>query len=116
MPRPPSRPTRLTAEERRLLKEQEDLKRREAELERQLRTIPARIEQRKQLERERTRIQAQIAAPAISLKGRNARSSRNDGRPRGLPGRELQNAKAKFLVLCLILATLMILLWRSIPS
>jgi hypothetical protein len=54
--------------------------------------------------------------PAISLNGvRGTRGAKSNGKRRPLPARELQNARIKFLVLCLILATVGILLWRSLP-
>lgn len=118
MPRPPhSRSTKLSAEERRLQREQQELLRREEELQRELRTLPARIEERKVRERQYAKLRAEAAAPAISLGGgRSTRGSRPAHREKRLRGRELQNARIKFLVLCLILASLVIMLWRAIPA
>jgi septal ring factor EnvC (AmiA/AmiB activator) len=118
MARPLSnRHPKLTAEERRLIREQEDLKRREAQLQRELKTLPARIEERKSRERELAKLRSMAAAPAISLGGaRGPRAGRSSAKGRRLPVRELQNARIKSLVLILILATFVILLWRAIPG
>lgn len=116
MPRPISRPSKLTAEERRLREQQEELRRREAELQRALKTLPAKIEERKAKEKRLAVMQAQTAAPAISLGAPRPRAATRAGaRPRRTPARELHTARTKFIVLCLILVSLVILLWRSIP-
>ena len=118
MPRLPSaRPSKLTAEERRLQREAEELRRKEQELERQLRMLPAKIEAQRSREQRLVKMRAHTAAPAISLDGtRGSRNSKSGSRRKPLPTRELQNAKIKFFVLLLILATIAMLLWRSIPS
>lgn len=117
MPRfSPNRPARLTAEERRLQKEAEELRRKQQELEKHLRSLPARIEAKKSRERELARLRAETASPAISLSGnRSLRGGRQPARRAHLPARELHNARIKFIVLCLILAMIVILLWRAIP-
>jgi len=121
MARPISaRSNKLSAEERTLQREAEELRRKEQELERQLerqlRMLPAKLEARKTRDRELARIRAQTSSPAISLNGaRGPRSIKQTGKRRHLPVRELQNARIKFLVLLLILATIVILLWREIP-
>jgi hypothetical protein len=117
MARPsPVRSNKLSAEEIRLQKAAEALRRKEQELERQLRTLPAQLQAKRTKEKQQAKLRAEMASPAISLSGvRGARSSKSQGRRRPLPVRELQNAKIKFLVLCLILATIALLLWRSMP-
>ncbi|MFA7345297.1 MAG: hypothetical protein WC003_13415 [Terrimicrobiaceae bacterium] len=117
MARPsPARSNRLTVEEVRLQKEADALRRKEQELEQQLRRLPAQLQAKRTKERERAKLRAKMASPAISLNGAHSgRSAKPNGKRRPLPLRELQNAKIKFLVLCLILATIGILLWRSIP-
>ena len=118
MPRIPSvRPNKLSAEERRLQKAAEELRRKEEELQRQLRILPAKLEAQRTREQKLAKLRAETSAPAISLNGtRGPRGSRTAGKRRPLPARELQNARIKFLVLLLILACIVILLWRSIPS
>ena len=116
MARPPARSNKLTAEELRLQKAAEALRRQEQELERQLRMLPAQLQAKRTKEKQVAKLRAEMASPAISLNGvRGARSSKSNGKRRPLPARELQNARIKFLVLCLILATIGLLLWRSLP-
>lgn len=117
MARPsPARSNRLTAEEIRLQKAADELRRKEQELERQLRILPAQLQAKRTKEKQQAKLRAELAAPAISLNGaRGARNAKSNGKRRPLPARELQNARIKFLVLCLILATIGILLWRSLP-
>ena len=116
MARPPARSNKLTAEEIRLQKEAETLHRKKQELEQQLRMLPAQLQAKRTKEKQAAKLRAEMASPAISLNGvRGARSSKSNGKRRPLPARELQNARIKFLVLCLILATIGLLLWRSLP-
>jgi hypothetical protein len=117
MARPsPARSNKLTTEEIRLQKTAEALRRKEQELERQLRTLPAQIQAKRSKEKQAAKLRAEMASPAISLNGiRGARSAKSNGRRRPLPVREQRNAQIKFLVLCLILATFGFLLWRLFP-
>lgn len=117
MARPsPARSNKLTAEEIRLQKAADALRRKEQELEQELRMLPARLQAKRTKERQAAKLRAEMASPAISLNGiRGARGAKPGGKRRPLPARELQNARIKFLVLCLILATIGILLWRSLP-
>lgn len=119
MPRPkPSRYDRLSLEERQLLKQQEELRRKEEELQSKLRSLPAKIQEKKNRDREQAKLRAVAAPEAISLgsaaRGRN-RTGRSTTKRRTRVG-EFQSARIKFLVLCLILATFVVLLWRTIPS
>lgn len=118
MPRlSPARSNKLSAEERRLQREAEELRRREQDLVRELRTLPAKLEAQRSREKQLAKLRIANSAPAISLNGaRGPRSAKQSVKRRPLPARELQNARIKFMVLCLILATIVILLWRSIPS
>lgn len=117
MPRPSSpRSTKLTAEELRLQRASEELRRKEEELVRQLKMLPAQLQAKRTKERAQAKLRAEMASPAISLNGvRGARGAKSSGKRRPLPARELQNARIKFVVLCLILATIGILLWRQLP-
>jgi hypothetical protein len=116
--RKPSVSTKLTAEEQRLSKEQQATLRRMEELEKELQAYPKQIEEKKARNRERIKMQAEMAAPALSLGG--ARLARGNYQParklKKLPAREFNSARIKFLGLCLILATIIFMLWRSIPS
>ena len=116
MARPPARSNKLTAEEMRLQKTADELRRKEQELERQLRMLPAQLQAKRTKEKELARHRVEMTSPAISLNGtRGVRNSKSKGKSRPLPARELKNDQIKFLVLCLILATIGLLLWRSLP-
>jgi len=116
--RKPNFSTKLSAEEQRLSKEQQATRLRMEQLEKELRSYPKQIEQKKARERELVKMRAEAAAPAISLGG--ARVGRGSHLPaskrKKLPAREFNTARIKFLGLCLILATILLMLWRSIPS
>ena len=102
--------TKVTDEQRRLDKEQLELKKREAELTKLLVKIPKQIEKKKKLE-------VDIAAPAISLgTARTHRSSQPVRRGKTRLSKDLNAARVKFLVLCLILLSIVVMLWRAIPS
>lgn len=117
MPRlSPARPSKLTAEELRLQKEADALHRKELELQQQLKRLPAQIEAKRSREREILKQRAITSSPAISLNGlRGTRGAKPGGKRRPLPAREYHNARIKFIVLCLILATIGLLLWRALP-
>ncbi|MEI6278227.1 MAG: hypothetical protein WCQ16_02440 [Verrucomicrobiae bacterium] len=117
MARPsPVHSSKLSAEERTLQREAAELRRKEQDLERQLRMLPAKMEARRTREKELARLRAQTSPQAISLNGtRGPRSLKQNGKPRPLSMRELHNARIKSLVLFLILATIVLLLWRAIP-
>ena len=110
--------TKLTAEEQRLSKEQQVTLRRMEQLEKELQAYPKQVEEKKARNRERVKMQAEMAAPALSLGGaRLARGNYQSARKlKKLPAREFNSARIKFLGLCLILATIIFMLWRSIPS
>lgn len=102
--------TKVTDEQRRLDKEQLELKKREAELTKLLVKIPKQIEKKKKLE-------VDVAVPAISLgKARIHRGSQPVRRGKTRLSKDLNAARVKFLVLCLILLTIVVMLWRTIPS
>jgi hypothetical protein len=109
---------KLSAEEQRLSKEQKATQVRMAQLEKELQTYPKQIEEKKARERELIKMRVTTAAPAISLGGARAGRSgyQQPQKMKKLPAREFNNARIKFLGLCLILATIIFMLWRSIPS
>ncbi len=117
MARPsPTRSSKLTAEEIRLQKEADALSRKEQELQQRLRKLPAQLEAKRSREQAILKQRAVTASPAISLNGaRGPRNSKPNGKSRPLRAREYQNARTKFIVLCLILASIGILLWRALP-
>jgi hypothetical protein len=102
--------TKVTDEQRRLDKEQLELKKREAELTKLLVKIPKQIEKTRKLE-------VDITAPVISLgTARTHRSSQPVRRGKTRLSKDLNAARVKFLVLCLILLSIVVMLWRAIPS
>jgi len=117
MARPrPFHSDKISAEESRLRKQQEVLQRKEEELKLKLRALPAQMQAQKKRDVELAKLRAAVAPEAISL-GSAARSrsrSKSTVKRRTRVG-EIQSARIKFLVLCLILATFVILLWRTIP-
>ena len=112
----PFQSDKISAEESRLRKQQEQLRREEEALKQKLRTLPAQMQARKKFEREQAKLRATVAPEAISL-GSAARSRSRSKAASKRPTRvgEIKSAQIKFLVLCLILATFVILLWRTIP-
>jgi hypothetical protein len=107
--------TQVTSEERRLIKEQREILRRKQELEKKLHVLPKQIEAQKKKEQ---KLRVETSGSVISFGGaRSAHSARSQSRKKiPHPARELQSARIKFLVLCLILATIVIMLWRVIPT
>ena len=92
-------------------KEQLELKKREAELTKLLVKIPKQIEKKK-----KTKLPVD-AAPAISLGGaRVFRGPQPVRRGKTRLSKDANAARVKFLVLCIILLTIVVMLWRAIPS
>lgn len=116
--RKPNISPKFSAEEERLSKEQKATRLRMEQLEKELQAYPRQIEANKARHREMVKMRATLAAPAISLRGdRVGRNSYQKAQKlKKLPARELNSARIKFLGLCLILATIIFMLWRSIPS
>lgn len=115
MPKP-TRSPRLTAEERRLQQQEEEIRRRTEELTHKLKTLPAELRETKARERKLQELRARTSAPAISLGGARRPRAHTERRPGRTPARERQNARIKSVVLCLILLSLLLLLWRSLPG
>jgi Flp pilus assembly protein TadB len=104
--------TKVTDEQRRLEKQHGDLVRRQQELEKALRTIPKQNKKKKELQTIRVEATMSSRVPGVAQFSRVQMEKRR----KTLPARELQNARIKFLCLCLLLATIIIMLWRAIPS
>lgn len=115
MPKP-TRSSRLTAEEKRLLQQEEEIRRRTEELNMRLKTLPAEIRETRDRERKLKELRARTSAPAISLGSARRPGAHSERRPVRTPARERQNARLKAIVLCLILLSLLLLLWRSLPG
>jgi hypothetical protein len=104
--------TKVTDAQRQLDKEQLELKKREAELNKLLVKIPKQMEKKKQ-----TKLKADLAVPAISLGGaRVSRGAQPIRRGKTRLSKDVNAARVKFLVLCVILLTIVVMLWRTIPS
>ena len=107
--------TKVTDAQRQLDKEQLELKKREAELTKLLVKIPKQIEKK-----QKTTLKADLAAPAvptISLGGaRVSPGSQPIRRGKTRLSKDVNAARVKFLVLCLILLSIVVMLWRTIPS
>ncbi len=104
--------TKVTDEQRRLDKEQLELKKREAELNKLLVKIPKQMEKK-----QKSKLQVDLAVPAISLGGaRVSRAAQPMRRGKTRLSKDLNAARVKFLVLCLILLSIVVMLWRAIPS
>jgi hypothetical protein len=104
--------TKVTDAQRQLDKEQLELKKREAELNKLLVKIPKQIEKKK-----KTKLNADLAVPAISLGGaRVSRGAQPIRRGKTRLSKDVNAARVKFLVLCVILLTIVVMLWRTIPS
>lgn len=108
--------TKVSTEQRRLEKEHEDVLRRQRELNKALVTIPKQIQKKKEKERKTQTLQVQGTAQSIPFGSRISRPVAPSRKTRSLPARELQNARIRFLLLCIVLASVVIMLWRAIPS
>ena len=108
--------TKVSTEQRRLEKEHEDLLRRERELKKALVTIPKQIQKKKEKERKTQTLHVAGTAQSIPFGSRISRPVAPSRKTRSLPARELQNARIRFLLLCIVLASVVIMLWRAIPS
>lgn len=104
--------TKVTDEQRRLEKQHGDLVRRQQELEKALRTIPK--QQKKQKDLQKIRVEATLTSRSLASQRYAPRQAEKVRKT--LPARELQNARIKFLCLCILLVTIVVMLWRAIPS
>jgi hypothetical protein len=118
-------PDPLEADRHRLLKDLEDLRRKEAELRRieelkrrEMEELPRKIAERERREREMIRIRAALSATDdVHGRARSLRHApmRKSGAARRMTRPEERSARIQFLVLCAILAGLLLLLWKSLP-
>ncbi len=113
LPRRTPPPSKVSAEERRLERERAELLKKEAELKRQLKNLPKQIEQ-KRAKDQKEYLLRNVAAPAVNLRG--MRPPQPTRRRKQTPARELSTAKVRFMVLMLILVTILVMLWRAVPS
>jgi hypothetical protein len=111
-----SRKRPLTLKQVLLLQQEKELSQREALLRRQLQDLPSAVEAKRQYQETHRHTRVVRHATFISGKlpgmflGTSHRPTRN------LPAKERQAARIRFVILVLILASMVILIWRSIPS
>ncbi len=112
-----SRAGRLSAEERLLEEQRAEILRKQQELEKRLKILPAVMEQQEAQKREADRRHAASAGRAISSYP-NSRSGRSARRGRNLrtPSRQRAAAKIKTVALVVVLAVILLALWKSVPA
>jgi len=114
MPKPSgSRAGRLSAEERLLEEQRAEIMRKQQELEKRLKILPAVMEQQQAQKREADRRHAASAGRAISSYP-NSRGARR-GKSLRTPSRQRNAAKIKTAVLLIVLAVIFLVLWNSMP-
>ena len=127
MARPsPVRSNKLSAEEIRLQKAAEALRRKEQELKaleekmkRRVADLPKELEEKQRKQREMIRLRALATATYADgfskpLDKRHA-AQRSPKGPRRMTRPEERSARLQFLGLCAVLAVILILLWKSLP-
>ncbi len=110
------RSSRLTAEQESLLRQEKELREKEALLRRRLQQLPAAMEKKRlrQKERQTKAIYTTFTGSAEQPGPVAGRGSRRHSRGASL--REKRAAKIKFVILILILTSLLILIWQSLPT
>lgn len=108
---------KLSVEQEALLRQEKELRRKEALLKRRLRKLPAMMEERQR----RQKVHPYAKTIHTTLAGTHQlpgffRERRTHQLRRGLPMKEKRAAKIKFVILVLILTSLLILIWRSLPA
>jgi len=119
--RPNSKASRLSAEERVLEQQRDEIVRKQQELERRLKRLPAAIEAQEEQKRELAKRRAAAAAPAISpyvSRGGRGGTRRLRAKTRTLrtPSKERMAAKLRTLSLLIALAVIFYLLLRAVPT
>lgn len=111
-----SKASRLSAEERQLEDMRSEILRKQQELEKRLKILPAVMEQQEAQKREADRRRAVSAGRAISSYPGSRGGRRGRGKDLRTPSRQRTAAKIKTAALLLALAIILIVLWNSIPS
>jgi hypothetical protein len=114
MPKRSGGPSKLSAEEKLIDKQREELLRKTKELEERLVKLPAVIEQNREIMQKELRRRAQQATGTISP-GRS-RGPKRPRRPLGTPARRARQAKIQAMALLLLFAVIVFLVWRAIPQ
>ena len=111
-----SRAGRLSAEERLLEEKRAEILRKQQELEKRLKILPAVMEQQQAQRREADRRHAASAGRAISSYPNSHSVRRGRGKNLRTPSRQRSAAKIKTVALVIVLAVIFIILWKNIPS
>jgi hypothetical protein len=110
-----SKGSRISAEERLLEKQRDDLMRRAQELEKKLKHIPLVMERQEQQQREATKRRALDAGPSISpYMGRRSRSRKS--KSFRMPSRERYFAKIQTVALLVVFAIIVFMLFKVLPT
>jgi hypothetical protein len=109
-----SKASRLSAEERQLEEMRSEILRKQQELEKRLKILPAVMEQQEAQKREADRRRAASAGRAISAYP-SSRTRRGRGKNLRTPSRQRTAAKIKTAALLIALAIIFFVLWNSIP-
>lgn len=115
MPRPSSKGSRLSAEERLLEQQRAEILRKQQELEKRLKRLPAVLEAKEQQRRDETKRRAALAGPALSPDMRPV-GRRASPRRRELPSQKLRQVQFRTLLFVLILAGISLMLWRVLST
>lgn len=114
----PEGKSRLFTEKEQLRQAQLEITRKRAELEKKLQQLPDQVEQVRQREKELQRINVTTHARG-EINGRLREFRNTGGEPKGRP-RRLRGVRraerVKFWVLCLILLSILVLVWRTMPA
>ena len=111
MPRPSPKGSRLSAEERQLEQQRAEIMRKQQELEKRLKRLPAVLEAQEQQKRDETKRRAAMAGPAISPDMRRV-GKRSVKQRRSLPSQERRQAQFRTLLFVIILIGISLMLWR----
>lgn len=103
---------------RRLIADQDKILRQQRELEQVIKDAPGRIERQRRRDRDFVRINvstpASTALTAGGLRDKFSSDSDTTGRRRRPRKSERTMARVQFVILCLILMTILVVIWRSI--
>ncbi len=113
-----SKLSKLSAEQEALLKQEKELRQKEERLRKQLQQLPSALEEKRHYQKQHpyaktihTTLVGTVDSPGLSSWLGRKRPPR-----RGSPLKEKRAAKIKFIILMVILASLLVLIWRSLPS
>ena len=117
-PKPPAEKSRLLTEREQLQQVEAEIARKQAELEARLKQLPGKVKAVRDREKELQRINVTtVATGELYGRRRESRDAAGEVRPRRRQLRgEARAARIKFAVLCLVLFTILVLVWKTMPS